>query len=182
VKSVGAKEVLLRVPHYMTSGPGAQVRRTHFLEALINHLPGAMPLISGPSCTRAPGIMRLPVFPTGYGVHNRSASIHVEDLAGHPIDSSMQMSIVTFATSCGSQFAGGTHPISCQDLIACCTSGGETNQYTAIDQVSCTEDDAGLSSSRYTTPAGRREVAHQNSMALLPTHPHQGANSPTRPW
>src|SRR5437667_11590981 len=37
----------------------------------------------------------------------------------------MQMSIVAFATSCGVPVRReGHHPISCQDLIACCTSGG----------------------------------------------------------
>src|SRR5207245_9352128 len=61
-------------------------------------------------------------------------------------DSSMQMSMVALATSCGVPVRReGHHPISCQDLIACCTSGGRPTNTPPSTRLAAPKMTPGLS-------------------------------------
>src|SRR5437667_8407005 len=82
-------------------------------------------------------------FQREYGVHNRSASIHVEDLAGHPTrflhaDEHRCIRDVLRGPSSPRRTPSDFMP----GFNRLLHLRWETNQYTAIDQVSCTEDDA----------------------------------------
>src|SRR6266853_1950138 len=58
----------------------------------------------------------------------------------------MQMSIAAFATSCGVPVRReGHHPISCQDLIACCTSGGRPTNTPPSTRLAAPKMTPGLS-------------------------------------
>src|SRR6266481_5721039 len=82
-------------------------------------------------------------FQREYGVHNRSASIHVEDLAGHPtrfLHADEHRCIRDVLR--GPSSPRGTPSDFMPGFNRLLHLRWETNQYTAIDQVSCTEDDA----------------------------------------
>src|SRR5213080_4718674 len=98
-------------------------------------------------------------FQREYGVHNRSASIHVEDLAGHPTrflhadehrcirdvlrgPSSPRMHRCIRDVLRGPSSPRRTPSDFMPGFNRLLHLRWETNQYTAIDQVSCTEDDA----------------------------------------
>src|SRR6266480_4011928 len=135
----------LRVLHYMTSGPRSTSPSDSFSwRPFINHFAwchafnfGAfLHMRAGYSCGSL-------YFQREYGVHNRSASIHVEDLAGHPTrflhaDEHRCIRDVLW----GPSSPRGTPSDFMPGFNRLLHLRWETNQYTAIDQVSCTEDDA----------------------------------------
>src|SRR5882762_6860736 len=121
-------------------------------------------------------------FQREYGVHNRSASIHVEDLAGHPtrfLHADEHRCIRDVLR--GPSSPRGTPPDFMPGFNRLLHLRWETNQYTAIDQVSCTEDDARAEWVHGDTTPGKGygEVAHQRlHCGFCRSHPHPGLPTP----
>src|SRR3979411_1270883 len=139
------RKSLLRVPDYMTSGPRSTSPSDSFSwRPFINHFAWYHAFNFGAFLhTRAGYSCGSLYFQREYGVHNRSASIHVEDLAGHPT-----RFLHADEHRCIRYVLRG--PSSPRRTPSCFMPGfdralhlrRETDQYSAIHLVGCTEDDA----------------------------------------